>query len=344
MMITRRQSLGMFAASLTLGMGGAGPVLAQNKSSRVLSGHILGNTLAIHIPAIAALSEGLPALGYAPPKLSRVDSMQVLTQSIIGRSAELGETDISSTLQASTVGADLKVIGLVYANASLVFVANADVIKDFSDLQKPGVIVAVNSKGDWIHAMLNGPLSKRGVDPNKVMIVEIGGSSSRVQALLANRVQAVPVHFDQTPEILSKGNYKILLKPWEEYKLYIAECWVVNGTWLKNPENRRLAVDIQKATITSFRKANRDLKYFGDMYRKYSSIKGAAEMTDEKLKPVWETMSKTARAWPDDGMFDRAYFKELLPAYRSVGSFAKEPDLDTLIDTSITEQALKELG
>lgn len=43
-------------------------------------------------------------------------------------------------------------------------------------------------------------------------------------------------------------------------------------------------------------------------------------------------------------MFDRAYFKELLPAYRSVGSFAKEPDLDTLIDTSITEQALKELG
>ena len=270
--------------------------------------------------------------------------MQVLTQSIIGRSAELGETDISSTLQASTVGADLKVIGLVYANASLVFVVNADVIKDFSDLQKPGVVVAVNSKGDWIHAMLSGPLTKRGVDPNKVMIVEIGGSGSRVQALLANRVQAVPVHFDQTPEILSKGNYKILLKPWEEYKVYIAECWVVNGEWLKNAENRRLAIDIQKATIASFRKANRDLKYFGDMYRKYSSIKGAAEMTDEKLQPVWETMSKTARAWPDDGMFGRDYFKELLPAYKSVSSFAKEPDLDKLIDTSITEQALKELG
>lgn len=101
-----------------------------------------------------------------------------------------------------------------------------------------------------------------------------------MQALLANRVQAVPVHFDQTPEILNKGNYKILLKPWEEYKLYIAECWVVNGAWLKNPENRQLAIDIQKATITSFRKANRDLTYFGDMYRKYSSIKGAAEITD----------------------------------------------------------------
>src|SRR3546814_16655433 len=91
--------------------------------------------------------------------------MQVMTQSIIGRSAELGEADISSTLQASTMGADLRVIGLVYANASLVFVVNADVVKDWADLERDDVIVAVNSKGDWIHAMLNGPLTKRNVDP-----------------------------------------------------------------------------------------------------------------------------------------------------------------------------------
>lgn len=345
MTITRRHALGLFSATIGVGMGaGLGTALAQDKSKRVLNGHILGNTLAIHIPAIAGLNEGLPALGYAPPKLSRIDSMQVLTQSIIGRSAEIGEGDISSTIQASTMGADLKVIGLVYANASLVFVANADVVKDFADLQKPGVVVAVNSKGDWIHAMLTGPLNKRGVDPNKVTIVEIGGSGSRVQALLANRVQAVPVHFDQTPEILNKGNYKILLKPWEEYKVYIAECWIASGEWLKNKDNQRLAVDVQKATISSFRKANRDLGYFGDMYRKYSTIKDAAKMTDDQLKPVWETMSKTAHAWPDDGMFKREYFKELLPIYKSVGAFPKDPNIDALVDTSFTEQALKELG
>ena len=343
MKITRRRALGMFSA--TLGMGfGAGHLFAQGKPKRVLNGHILGNTLAIHIPAIAALNEGLPALGYAPPKLARIDSMQVLTQSIIGKSAELGEADISSSLQASFAGADLKLIGLVYANASLVFVANSDVIKDFADFLKPGVVVAVNSKGDWIHAMLSGALSKRGLDPNKATVVEIGGSASRVQALLANRVQVVPVHFDQTPDILSKGNYKIMLKPWEEYKLFIAECWLTSGEWLKNPENQRLAVDIQKATISSFRKANRDLSYFGNAYRKYSTIKGAAALTDEQLKPVWETMSKTARVWPDDGMFKREFFRELLPIYKAVGAFPREPDLDRLIDTSYTEQALKELG
>src|SRR3546814_12571958 len=96
------------------------------------------------------------------------------------------------------MGADLRVIGLVYDNASLVFVVNADVVKDWADLERDDVIVAVNSKGDWIHAMLNGPLTKRNVDPDKLTIVEIGGSSSPMQALLANRVQAVPVHNDQT--------------------------------------------------------------------------------------------------------------------------------------------------
>src|SRR3546814_11270468 len=110
--------------------------------------------------------------------------MQVMTQSIIGRSAELGEADISSTLQASTMGADLRVIGLVYANASLVFVVNADVVKDWADLERDDVIVAVNSKGDWIHAMLNGPLTKRNVDPDKLTIVAIGGSSPTMPGLL----------------------------------------------------------------------------------------------------------------------------------------------------------------
>src|SRR3546814_19074393 len=100
----------------------------------------------------------------------------------------------------------LRVIGLVYGKASLVFVVNSDGVKDWADLERDDVIVAVNSKGDWIHAMLNGPLTKRNVDPDKLTIVEIGGSSSRMQALLANRVQAVPVHIDQTPDKIGRAH------------------------------------------------------------------------------------------------------------------------------------------
>src|SRR5690606_30966919 len=154
-------------------------------------------------------------------------------------------------------------------------------------------------------AMLVGPLSKRGVDIDKVTIVEIGGSGSRVQALLAGRVHAVPVHIDPTPEILARGNYQILPKPWEEYSVDIAETWLGGGEWLRKSENERAAVDLLKAVITSFRLSNRDLGYFAGCYRKYSTIKGAAQMKDEDLRPVWEIMTKEAKAWPDDGRFRR---------------------------------------
>jgi NitT/TauT family transport system substrate-binding protein len=341
MQITRRHTLGLLSAGIGLGLAGR-PAFSETKRS--LKAHILGNSLAIHIPAIAALHDGLPALGYATSTLARVDSMQVMTQSIIGGSAEVGEADISSSLRASVAGANVRVIGLVYANADLVFVANADVVKDYADLAKPGTIVAVNSKGDWIHAMLVGPLKKRGIDINKLTIVEIGGSGSRMQALLAGRVQAVPVHIDQAPQIMSKGNYKILLKPWDEYPVYIAETWLVSGDWLQKPENQRMAIDLQKAVITSFRRANRDLGYFGDAYRKYCTLKGASKTTDDQLRPTWELMVKEIRAWPDDGMFKRKYFQELLPVYKAVGAYPKDPDLNTLIDTRYVNQALKELG
>src|SRR3546814_15321027 len=90
MRFTRRYALGMLGAGMGMGAGmGVGlrsaPAFGQDKASRALEGHILGNTLAIHVPAIAGLNKGLPELGYAPPQLTRVDSMQVMTQSNIGQ-------------------------------------------------------------------------------------------------------------------------------------------------------------------------------------------------------------------------------------------------------------------
>src|SRR3546814_3310906 len=120
----------------------------------------------------------------------------------------------------------LRVIGLVYGKASLVFVVNSDGVKDWADLERDDVIVAVNSKGDWIHAMLNGPLTKRNVDPDKLTIVEIGGSSSPMQALLAHPVPAVPVSIYPTPDILHQGHHKILLQPWGAYTVWLAQCWL----------------------------------------------------------------------------------------------------------------------
>jgi len=56
--------------------------------------------------------------------------------------------------------------------------------------------------------LLSGVLSKHDIDIEDTTIVEMGGSGSRMRALLAGRVAAVPVHFDQAAEVVSKATTK----------------------------------------------------------------------------------------------------------------------------------------
>lgn len=343
MTFTRRDTLKMLtAAGGAYAAGGLGfNALAQNNKD--LTFQILGYTLSIHVPAIAALHEGLPALGYPKPKMDRMESMQALTQALVAKSANFGEADVVSALRAAEAGADqLRITGLVYNNTSQVLVVNADQIKDFADFTKSGNVLALNSKGDFIYVMLSGIFAKEGIDIDDITFVEIGGSGSRMRALLAGRVSAVPVHFDQAAKIVEQGNFKVLIRPQEFYDPWISEVWLSNAEWLQ--DNKRAAVDLQKATITSFRKANSDLGYFAEMYRKYATVKGAKEATDEQLRPLWEELVNDIKAWPNDGGLKREYFEQLLPVYKNANALRGSLDVGRIVDTSFVEQALQELG
>jgi NitT/TauT family transport system substrate-binding protein len=152
------------------------------------------------------------------------------------------------------------------------------------------------------------------------------------------------VHFDQAAEITKQGNYKILVEPWKVYDRWISEAWLVNRAWLDGKENQRTLVDLNKAMIKSFRRANAEYAYFAQGYRKYATVPNAAEVTDEVLKPIWQKLSTEIKAWPNDGGFKREYFKELLPVYRKAGAVKAEPDLGLAVEPRYVQQALDELG
>ncbi len=342
MTITRRHSLAMVAgvgaASL---FGRSMPAAAQ--AGRALKIMIQGFAPAMHIPENVALREGLAELGYAPI-IDRIESMQVITQSIIAGSTELADADVVGVMRASEVGADIRIIGLVYRNTSQVFVVNADKIKSYADFKDPTNAIALNSRGDFIYVLLSGVLAQNKIDLEDTTIVEMGGSGSRMRALLSGRVAAVPVHFDQALTLVKQGNYKVLIEPWKEYKNWFSEVWAVTGAWADNKDNHRAAIDINKAMIKSFRRANADYNYFAEGYRKYGTDTDASKAPDEMLKPIWERLSKEIRAWPDDGGLNRDAFKELLPVYRKAGAIKGEPNLNKVIETRFVEQALQELG
>jgi NitT/TauT family transport system substrate-binding protein len=344
-MITRREVLKGMSVGVGAGlMGGLGQAWAQG--GRTLDIPIVGFTLGIHVPSIAAMKEILPTLpGYGPAKTTRFASQRVITQTIVSGQGDIGAGDPIITMRAIEAGADVKMIGLVFNSTSLVFVVNGNKIKDLKDLQKPGTVVAVNSKGDFTHVLLVGPLLKRGVDLSKVTVVEIGGSGARTKALLAGRVDAVPVHFDQAAALAKQGDYPVMLDPAKEYKAWFGEVYFATAEWLKKPENKKAAVDLLKANLLAFRKASKDYGWFAEQYRKHSTVENAAKQGDEAIRPVWEALNKQVNAFPANmETFTPANFKELIPVYKAAEALQATVDVDKAVDRSYLEQAIKELS
>ena len=341
-MKSRRNTLKLLAA----GLGGSLvlPKALRAQQQRSLHLELQGFSLGIHIPQVLAVRELMVQAGYAPPKLDRIESMQVITQSIVARSADAGDSDVVSAIRASEAGAEIALTGLVYNSTSQVLVANTDRIKSFADFKNQENAIALNSRGDFIYVMIAGALARHDVDIDDTTIVEMGGSGSRMKALLAGRVAAVPVHFDQADEILKQGNFKILVEPWKVYDRWLSEAWLVNRNWLAEKDNQKALVDLNKAMITSFRKANKDYDYFAAGYRKYATLPGAAQVKDEVLRPIWQKLATDIGAWPADGGFKRAYFEELIPVYRKAHAVRGNPDLTKVVDPRFVDQALQELG
>ena len=326
---------------ICLGLTGPQPVAAAD---RVLTINIVGNSLGVHIPYMAALNEILPSMkGYGKPKWTRIKRLQTITQSILAGSVEVGDGDAISTLRAVEASADLKIIGNAFVHTSLVFTVNADKIKTFKDLEKPDVTLAVNSKGDFTHVLLVGPLQKRGIDMNKVNVITMGGSGARMRALLAGKVDGVPIHFDQASEVVKKGNFKVMIEPAKEFDVFLGEVWIVSSKWLEKPENQRAAVDLLKATVMAFRKANSDPKWYAAMYRKYGTNKSMQTASDEEIEVVRQVLGKDIGCWPNNMKHSLSVYKELLPVYKSAGAIKGTVDLSKVVETKYIEQALKEL-
>jgi NitT/TauT family transport system substrate-binding protein len=343
MRITRRK---LIARAAALGAAGAWDFrrrAANAQSKRILKFNIVANSLGIHIPYMGALNETLPGLGYGQPKIDRISRLETITQSVLSGSAEVGSGDAISVLRAVQAGADLKIIGNCFMNTSLVFVANSETIKTDRDLEKPNVTVAVNSVGDFTHVMLIRPLEKRGIDIKKVNVIAMGGSGTRLRALVAGRIDAVPIHFDQAQELVATGKFRILIEPWKEFDNFLGEVWIVSSNWLSNPENQRAGIDLLKAVVLSFRKADADAQWYASAFRKYGTDAGMQKAADSKIEGIRMILAQTVKAWPSDMHHRIEIYRELLPIYQEAGAISGNIDLDKVIDVTLVAQALRQL-
>ena len=342
-----RRSLLKAGAGLGLvafGSGVAGRAFAA--APRTLKINTLASAAAVNVPMQSALRSGLAKIeGYTAAEVRPTAKIPQIAQEVIAGAADLGDADVASTLAAAEAGADLKIIGLSYANTSQVIVVNADKTKSLEEIARNGGAIAVNSIGDFMYVMLVGVLMKQKIDPKSINFIEMGSSGDRARALVAGRVDAVPMHVEQAAQLAQKGNYQILVRPWQEYGSWPSAGVIASGAWLKDDANKAAAVAVLKAVLGSFRKTDDDFDWYKSQVAEYASSKELKAADEAFLKPVWTTLTTEIKAFPkamEDLNPDA--FAKVLPVYKDAGALKGSVDLGKLIDRTYLEQALKDLA
>lgn len=339
-------------AGLAAGLGGLGVITlgpvpgALAQTGRVLKVNTLASAAAINVPMQAALRSLLPQIpGYGEPEVRPTKKIPQIAQEVIAGAADFGDADVASTLAAAEAGADVKIIGLSYNNTSQVVVSNADKVKSLEQIAEQGGTIAVNSIGDFMYVMLVGALIKRKIDPKKINFIEMGSSGDRARALIAGRVDAVPMHVEQAAELATRGNYQILVKPWQEFGNWFSAIVMTTAKWLEPDENKAAAVALLKAVLTSFRKTNSDYAWYKQQVATYASSKDLKAADDAVLKPVWETLTKDIKAFPNDMQTMTAdEFAKMIPVYKEAGALKGTLKLENIIDRTYVDRAVKELA
>ena len=340
--MTRRNAIRLIAGMpLAAGAAGFSGAAAAADSVKCIN---LGFVLGIHCPPTYGITDECPKLGLQV-EMQRFQRMRDVTQTITGGTGDIGVSEPILLLHSRQAGNDLVMIGNYYLHTTLVVVVNTDFIQSWKDLEKPDVTVGINNQGDITQVMIIGGFLKNGGDLAKVKWADVGGSGTRLKALISKRVQASVVHFDQVPEIQKTGNYKVVLVPHKEYDPWVNEVVFARGDWLKNEANRKKAVTFMKGIIMASRRATADFAYFRNSFVKLATLKEKDTMPEAEMRAYWNTLANDIGVWPADNRFRVSNLEKLLPYYRAAKAIEDKPiNLAAAMDPGIVTQALKELG
>lgn len=343
--VTRRDVLKMGASGLLTASASPWARAIAADTGRVLKINTLASVAAVNVPLQAGFHSELSRIpGFAVPNLQATAQISQIPQQVISGASEIGDSDVASTLAACEAGADLRIIGLSYNSSAEVVVANRDKHDSLASLAK-GSTIAVSGFGDFMYVMILGAFARQGLSTKNVTFVEMGSSGQRMRALLAGRVDAVPIQYEQVAEVATQGHYVALLEPWTVFKPWFSAVLMARQSWLDQEANKKAAVAVVKSALMAFRRTNRDYLWYKSQVQALASAKEMREANDATLKPVWQTLVKDINAFPNNmETLTVDEFSRIVPLYKTAGALKGTVDLHKVIDRTYLEQAIKELA
>ena len=181
--MTRREAVRLIVSAPLV--AGAAGIPGAARAADAVKCINLGFTLGIHCPPTYGILDESPKFGLQV-EMQRFQRMRDVMQTISGGTGDIGVSEPIMLLHSRQAGNDLVMIGNHYLHTTLVVVVNTDAIQTWKDMEKPDVTVGINSQGDITQVMIIGGLLKNGGDLAKVKWADVGGSGTRLKALIAN--------------------------------------------------------------------------------------------------------------------------------------------------------------
>jgi ABC-type nitrate/sulfonate/bicarbonate transport system substrate-binding protein len=243
-------------------------------------------------------------------------------------------TDVVNLVQQS--GSDVKLIA-ADTYASDYFLVSRSSIATVADLK--GKTEGISAPGDASELISHICLNNLGFDYSSLKVVQIGGTSARVAALLAGQIDVGAAHVADAAAAVAKSNGKLkeLVDCGKAVGNYPVTGMIVQGSWLKaNPQLAQAVVDTY---IDAMRWAASNKDAFITFAKTW-----VPDQPADQMPAAWDYF-KSVGFWPVNGGLDLHSLETYLGYAAQLQVLTgKIPTTDTWVDDSFVLNYLARNG
>ena len=288
----RARQLTAFALTVGLVTFGAGLPAAPAATSTVRI--TVGGGTAFADALIYYANDLLRAQGITV-ELKNLASPASALQSVIAGSSDIYLGDpVESAIAVANAGANLKYIATIAQTTDYVVLA----LPNITMANVAGATMGSAGPGTAGTVIALAAFKKLGVDPTTIKTVTVGGTSARVTAILAGRIDLAAAHAASAVSAVETGKVKILFNAGAVMGQYLQQGLTANGKFVKY--NRALVQSVVNAYMTANRWASTDgpgfIKVAND-----NKLTGA--LTDAQELTAWQQL-QSSNYFAVDGAID----------------------------------------
>ena len=252
----------------------------------------------------------------------------LINSAILAGEFPIGYTGGGAIISSRLAGSDLIAIGCPLPVLTIDAWARPE-IKSVNDLR--GKRIGVTRFGASTHFAGLSMLDSAGIKPNEVVFIQNGGVGESLAALIGGRVDASMIGYPFGLRAKSAG-FPLLFRPMDsDYGLFPTAVIATRESWLKEPKNRRLAVDFLRALNEGLMLTRESADAVKRALKKYTRVDDEA-LLQGSFEYFHEAFPKTLRT-PEKAMANALKFID--------HPKAKQYDVTQSFDNSLVIEAMK---